>query len=50
MLSAPGESRECVEIARRIHAAARGGIPFDRIAVRTRSAAVTKKTAWAEKR
>jgi RecB family exonuclease len=37
MLSAPGESRECVEIARRIHAAARGGIPFDRIAVLLRA-------------
>jgi RecB family exonuclease len=37
MLSAPGESRECVEIARRIHAAARSGIPFDRIAVLLRA-------------
>ena len=37
MLSAPGESRECVEIARRIHAAARDGIPFDRIAVLLRA-------------
>ncbi len=37
MLSAPGESRECVEIARGIHAAARDGIPFDRIAVLLRS-------------
>jgi len=37
MLSAPGESRECVEIARRIHVAARDGIPFDRIAVLLRS-------------
>jgi RecB family exonuclease len=37
MLSAPGESRECVEIARRIHAAAREGVPFDRMAVLLRS-------------
>ncbi len=37
MLSAPGESRECVEIARRIHAAVREGIPFDRIAVLLRA-------------
>jgi CRISPR/Cas system-associated exonuclease Cas4 (RecB family) len=37
MLSAPGESRECVEIARRIHAAARDGVPFDRIAVLLRA-------------
>jgi RecB family exonuclease len=37
MLSAPGESRECIEIARRIHAAAREGIPFDRIAVLLRA-------------
>jgi ATP-dependent helicase/nuclease subunit B len=37
MLSAPGESRECVEIARRIHDAARDGIPFDRIAVLLRA-------------
>ena len=37
MLSAPGESRECVEIARRIHAAARAGMPFDRIAVLLRA-------------
>lgn len=31
--SAPGEMHECVEIARRIAAAARRGVPFDRIAV-----------------
>ncbi len=37
LLSAPGESRECVEIARRIHAAARSGTPFDRIAVLLRA-------------
>jgi hypothetical protein len=37
MLSAPGESRECVEIARRIHEAARAGTPFDRIAVLLRA-------------
>lgn len=33
MLSAPGEMHECVEIARRIQAEARRGVPFDRIAV-----------------
>jgi len=31
--SAPGEMQECVEIARRIHAEAKRGVPFDRIAV-----------------
>lgn len=33
LLSAPGESRECVEIARRALAMAREGTPFDRMAV-----------------
>ncbi|MBY0504828.1 MAG: PD-(D/E)XK nuclease family protein [Bryobacteraceae bacterium] len=33
LFSAPGEGLECVEIARRIHAAARQGIPFDGMAV-----------------
>jgi ATP-dependent helicase/nuclease subunit B len=33
VFSAPGESRECVEIARRVLGFARNGIPFDRIAV-----------------
>jgi len=33
VLSAPGEMHECVEIARRIAAEARRGVPFDRIAV-----------------
>ena len=37
LFSAPGESRECVEIARRILAAARTGVPFDRIAVLLRA-------------
>ena len=37
VLSAPGESRECVEIARRIRTAAEEGIPFDSIAVLLRS-------------
>ncbi len=38
ILSAPGESRECVEIARRICALARDeGVAFDRIAVLLRS-------------
>jgi RecB family exonuclease len=35
--SAPGEGRECVEIARRIRAAGRAGIPFDQIAIALRS-------------
>lgn len=33
LFSAPGESRECVEIARRVLAAAAEGVPFDRMAV-----------------
>ncbi len=33
LFSAPGEMQECVEIARRIHAEARRGVPFDKIAV-----------------
>jgi ATP-dependent helicase/nuclease subunit B len=33
LFSAPGESRECVEIARRVLRAAQAGVPFDRIAV-----------------
>ena len=33
MLSASGEMHECIEIARRIQAEARRGVPFDRIAV-----------------
>lgn len=33
ILSAPGESRECIEIAREIQAQARRGVPFDRIAI-----------------
>src|SRR5271156_5792043 len=33
VISAPGEMHECVEIARRIVAEARRGVPFDRIAV-----------------
>ncbi|HJL20003.1 MAG TPA: PD-(D/E)XK nuclease family protein [Sandaracinaceae bacterium LLY-WYZ-13_1] len=33
LFSAPGESRECVEIARRVMGAARRGVPFDRMAV-----------------
>lgn len=35
--SAPGEGRECVEIARRILAEARKGVRFDRMAIFTRS-------------
>jgi ATP-dependent helicase/nuclease subunit B len=37
VFSAPGESRECVEIARLIHRAAEDGVPFDRMAVLLRS-------------
>ena len=37
VLSAPGESRECVEIARRLRRFAAEGIPFDRMAVLLRS-------------
>jgi len=33
LFSAPGENRECVEIARRALAAAESGVPFDRMAV-----------------
>lgn len=39
VVSAPGESRECVEIARRIHREVARGVPFDRIAVLLRSPA-----------
>jgi len=37
VLSAPGESRECVEIARRLLRHARAGVPFDRMAILLRS-------------
>ncbi len=37
ILSAPGESRECVEIVRRLLEHAGAGIPFDRMAVLLRS-------------
>jgi ATP-dependent helicase/nuclease subunit B len=37
VLPAPGEGRECFEITRRVLSLARGGIPFDRIAVLLRS-------------
>lgn len=37
VFSAPGEGRECVEIARRILTEARGGVPFDQMAVFVRS-------------
>ncbi len=37
LLSAPGESRECVEIARQLLACSREGIPFDRMAILLRS-------------
>jgi ATP-dependent helicase/nuclease subunit B len=37
LFSAPGEGRECVEIARRILEEGRAGVPFDEIAVFVRS-------------
>ncbi len=37
MLSAPGELRECVEVARKIQQVAAGGVPFDQIAVLLRA-------------
>ena len=37
VFSAPGEGRECVEIARHVLSIARRGVPFDRIAVLLRS-------------
>ncbi len=37
IFSAPGESRECVEIARRIRREAEAGVPFDRQAVLLRA-------------
>ncbi len=39
ILSAPGESRECVEIARRIQREAERGVPFDHMAVALRAPA-----------
>lgn len=40
LFSAPGESREAVEIARAISARARAGVPYDQMAVALRSPAV----------
>jgi len=37
VISAPGESRECVELARRLHGFAASGVAFDRMAVLLRS-------------
>ena len=37
IVSAPGESRECVEIARLVHREAEGGVPFDRMAIALRA-------------
>ena len=37
VFSAPGEGRECVEIARRVLALGRNGVAFDRIAILPRS-------------
>ena len=39
VFSAPGESRECVEVARMIHREASRGVPFDRMAIVLRSPA-----------
>ncbi len=33
IVAAPGEGREAVEVVRRIHALAREGVPFDRVAI-----------------
>ena len=38
ILSAPGEGRECVEVARHLCELASGGMPFDRVAIALRSA------------
>ncbi len=37
IFSAPGEARECVEIAREIHKCAHGGVQFDRMAILLRA-------------
>ncbi|MDA1094171.1 MAG: PD-(D/E)XK nuclease family protein [Acidobacteria bacterium] len=37
LFSAPGETRECVEIARAVHEQARRGVPLDRMAVLLRA-------------
>ncbi len=37
LLSAPGEARECVELARRVLAEAERGVPFDRMAILLRT-------------
>lgn len=37
VISAPGEARECIELARLIHQEARAGTPFDRMAVLLRA-------------
>ena len=37
ILSAPGESRECVEIARLVHRESERGVPFDKMAILLRS-------------
>ncbi|MBV8522517.1 MAG: hypothetical protein JOY71_10420, partial [Acetobacteraceae bacterium] len=39
IFSAPGEARECVEIAREIHTYARAGVEFDRMAILLRASA-----------
>ncbi len=39
LLSAPGESRECAELARKILASAKSGVPFDRMAILLRAPA-----------
>ena len=43
ILSAPGESRECVEIARLLQREAEAGVPFDRMAVLLRVAALVPR-------
>jgi ATP-dependent helicase/nuclease subunit B len=39
IVSSPGEGREAVELARRVLAAARAGVPFDRMAIALRATA-----------
>jgi ATP-dependent helicase/nuclease subunit B len=50
ILAAPGESRECVEIARRILAEAASGTPFDRMAIVLRTPAYGVHVAEALRR
>src|SRR4029077_10048291 len=47
VFSAPGEGRECVEIARRVLSIARSGVALDRIAILLRSPeGIVTLTSW----